>query len=401
MKVKIEKLDNYGRGICYIDDKITFVANALENEVVDVEIISSKSKYNVAKVIDFVEKSSKRKDADCPYYNECGGCNLLHMSYDDMLDFKKQKVKDVLLKYADLEVNPEIVPSKNEYYRNKVTLKVQGKRIGYYEESSHKLVEIKHCLLLEEAINEFLNDVHLLGINNGEIVIRANYNKELLINIKTEDKLNVPVESLKEKHKIVGILVNGEILSGEDHFLELVNNKFFQNGYESFFQVNRDINTEIFKYLDEVLIPKDCLLDLYCGVGTLGLNIAHKFNKIYGIEINGDAIKSALINKKINMASNVVYMLGDAKEVLPKIKDKISTAIVDPPRSGLDSKVLETLIKLDLEQLVYISCDAVTLARDLKLLQNKYELKEIKLFDMFPGTYHVETVVTLKGGKNA
>lgn len=401
MKVKIEKLDNYGRGICYIDDKITFVANALEKEVVDVEIISSKSKYNVAKVIDFVEKSSKRKDADCPYYNECGGCNLLHMSYDDMLDFKKQKVKDVLLKYADLEVNPEIVPSKNEYYRNKVTLKVQGKRIGYYEESSHKLVEIKHCLLLEEAINEFLNDVHLLGINNGEIVIRTNYNKELLINIKTEDKLNVPVEYLKEKHKIVGILVNGEILSGEDHFLELVNNKFFQNGYESFFQVNRDINTEIFKYLDKVLIPKDCLLDLYCGVGTLGLNIAHKFNKIYGIEINGDAIKNALINKKINMASNVVYMLGDAKEVLPKIKDKISTAIVDPPRSGLDSKVLETLIKLDLEQLVYISCDAVTLARDLKLLQNKYELKEIKLFDMFPGTYHVETVVTLKGGKNA
>ena len=136
-------------------------------------------------------------------------------------------------------------------------------------------------------------------------------------------------------------------------------------------------------------------------MGTLGLNIAHKFNKIYGIEINGDAIKSALINKKINMASNVVYMLGDAKEVLPKIKDKISTAIVDPPRSGLDSKVLETLIKLDLEQLVYISCDAVTLARDLKLLQNKYELKEIKLFDVFPGTYHVETVVTLKGGKNA
>lgn len=401
MKVKIEKLDNYGRGICYLSDKITFVPNALENEVVDIEIISNKSKYNVAKVIDFIEISSKRKVAKCPYYNECGGCNLLHMSYENMLDFKKKKVKDVLLKYANLEVNPEIVPSKSECYRNKVTLKVQDKRIGYYEESSHKLVEIKHCLLLEDAINKFLDDAHLLGINNGEIIIRTNYNNELLINIKTEDKLNIPVETLKENHKIVGILINGKIVSGEDHFLELVNQKFFQNGYESFFQVNRDINTAIFKYLDAVLIPKGCLLDLYCGVGTLGLNVANKFDKVYGIEINSDAIKNALINKKINMSSNVIYMLGDAKEVLPKIKDKITTAIVDPPRSGLDINVVETLINLDLEQLVYISCDAITLARDLKFLVTKYKLEEIKLFDMFPGTYHVETVVTLKRCTNA
>jgi 23S rRNA (uracil1939-C5)-methyltransferase len=396
-EVNIEKLDNQGRGICYLNNKITFVENALPGEKVKITITKENKKFNEAIVIEYIEKSTQRVESPCPYFNICGGCELLNLSYKNTCNYKKEKLEGILSKYANIKTDIEIIESKNSLnYRNKITLKVEKGQYGYYENKSHKLIEIKECLLAEPAINKFILDISKLNIKNGEVTIRSNYNSELLIWIKTKEQINPDIPYLKSKHKIAGIIINDKAIDGDQTFIEIINHQLFTVSYDSFFQINRDICSKLFELVNKHIKDYETILDLYCGVGTLGINATKKAKKAFGIEIVKNAILNAITNSKINKRDNIYYMLGDVSECLPKIKDKVDTIIVDPPRAGLDKKTIETIINFKSNKIIYISCDPMTLARDLKELSPYYNVIEIKGMDMFCFTQHVETFCVLE-----
>ncbi len=397
MEVKIEKLDNQGRGIAYVNDLITFIPNALPEEIVDIQITKENKKYQEGKVIKYIKESSKRIKSICPYFDICGGCELLNLSYQDTLDYKKEKLESILSKYANINTSIEIIPSTNNIcYRNKVTLKVMNYKIGYYESSSHKLVEIDNCLLAEKPIQEIIPDLKYLKVKNGEIVLRSNYNNELLIVINSKEKITPNITYLKNHHKIAGIILNNKVINGDDKFIDIINHKLFNVSYDSFFQVNRDICSKLFQLIEENTENSKVILDLYCGVGTLGIASSKTVEKAYGIEIVKNAILNAITNSKINKRNNIYYMLGDVSKNLPKIKDEIDTIIVDPPRAGLDSITKDTILKLKPEKIIYVSCDPMTLSRDIKELSKSYNVKTIKGLDMFPMTQHCESTTILE-----
>ncbi len=391
---KIEKLNDQGQGITYINNKITFVDKAIPGDEVDLKVIKESKKYNIAIPSSIIVKSADRVDEFCPYYNKCGGCQLQNMLYDNTINYKVEKVKNILKKFANININVNVIKSDiTTNYRNKITLKIKNKKIGLYEYNSNDLIEINECFIAHNAINDFIKVINNFNINNGEIVIRCNYNNELLINIISNDKITMPEF---DNLKIVGIIHNNKLIYGEDHFMELVNNKFFEVSYDSFFQVNRDITSKIFDYIRNNILKEKNVLDLYCGVGTLGINVADISNKVYGIEIVENAVLNAIKNSKINKIDNTKYMLGSAQKIIDKIDDNIDVVIVDPPRSGLTNHEIDIIKEKNVDQIIYVSCDPITLSRDLKILNSNYNIKDITLFDMFPYTYHVETVSILE-----
>ena len=393
----IEKLDNFGRGITYYNDKIVFVYNALPQEIVTLNLIKETKKYYEATVKEYIKTSPNRVKPQCPYYEECGGCNLLHTTYKETLSFKKDKLSSILKKYSNIDNKIDIIPSNNELnYRNKITLKIKNSEYGYYSENTHKLVKITNCLLAESSINNFLKDINYLNIKNGEITIRSNYNNELLIHIKSKDNIKPNINYLKLNHKIVGIILNDKTIYGDSSFIEIINHLLFTISYDSFFQINRDICSKLFNIINEHINNNEVILDLYCGVGTLGINASKNAKRSYGIEIVKNAVLNAITNSKINKRNNIEYMLGDVSKCLPKIKDKIDTIIVDPPRAGLDQITKDTIIKFNPQKILYISCDPLTLARDLKELKEYYNIKSITGLDMFPYTHHCESITVLE-----
>ena len=395
-KIKIEKLDNLGRGICFLNNKITFVKNALPEEIVDIKTTKETKKFNEATVTKYYKTSPKRIAACCPNFNICGGCNLLNLSYAETIEFKKEKLRAIFHKYSNLDYKVDIIPSRKTFnYRNKITLKVINNQYGYYENSTHTLVEISECSLAEEAIKNFFPDIKQLNIKDGELTIRSNYNNELLIWIKSPTQIKPNISYLIKKHKIVGIIWNDQVLYGESSFVEIVAKKIFKVSYDSFFQINRNICEKLFSLIQKNIKNSNVILDLYCGVGSLGIAASSGTNKIYGIEIIKNAVLNSITNAKINKISNAYYLLGEVSKCLNKIEDKIDTIIVDPPRAGLDNKTIATITNFKPQKLIYISCDPITLARDLKSLEENFIVKKIVGLDMFPYTHHVETMCVL------
>lgn len=393
--VTIVKLDNYGRGITYIDGKITFVKEALPNEEVKVKIIKENKKYNIAKVIEYLNSSKERQDVDCPYYNDCDGCNLRHLSYDEACNFKIKKVEGILKKYANIERKVDIVKSSSfNNYRNKVTLKIKNSKIGYYKEKSHELICIDKCLLVKDKINDIISKLHLFKIKNGEVVIRVNYEDKVLISIKTLD--NIDKEEIIKDKDIIGIVLNDKTIYGSNYFIDKINNLSFKVSYNSFFQVNMDVASLLFLEIRKYLKGSNRVLDLYCGVGSIGLNIADKVKELYGVEVIKNAVVDANINARDNNLINANYVCGKVEDVIFKLPSDIDTIIVDPPRSGLDKKTREELLNIRANNIIYVSCDIITLSRDINEFLEVYNVDVIKCFDMFPNTYHVECVCILK-----
>ena len=397
MRLKIEKLDHQGRGIAHSDDKIVFVENALPDEIVEVQIVDETSKYKVAIVTDYIEKSSARNKSKCPYYEECGGCHLRHLSYDDTIAFKKNKLTEILQKYAGLTPNIEVVKNKNkDFYRNKVELHISNGVAGFYKKHSHDIVELDRCLNVEDAINTILRSLDFFHLSEALMIIKCNYNGEIIIAIESHEEPHIDVEILREKVKLVGIIYNGETYFGADHYIEMAGGLLFKETYNSFFQVNRYMTEQLFAIVKSFLKPNSTVLDMCCGVGTLSLLAARVVKKVYGIEIVENAIKDAIINARMNKIENVEFMLGDAFENAGKIVDSIDTIVVDPPRSGLSPEGINNILTITPQSIIYISCDPVTLSRDLKILSTQYDVKKVYLLDMFSYTYHLENICILE-----
>lgn len=398
-KVTIENLDDFGRGVSHINNKVVFVKNALPNELVEIKIYNDKKNYSEASVTKYIKISKKRKDYICPYFEKCGGCNLFHLSYENTLIFKQNKIKELLKKNKiNYNKNIEIINNiKPLYYRNKISLKIENNQIGYYEENTHKLIEIKECLIAKKSINEVIKNYKLLNLENANLTIRSNYNDEILLIIETNKKeYNIELAQLKEKIKLVGIIYNNKTIYGENFFYERINNKLFKVSYNSFFQINNNINLKLFELIKANIDKEDIVLDLYSGVGSLSLIAAGKAKQVYSIEIIKNAVLNGITNAKLNNLNNIKFMLGDVSKTVNKINNKFNTLIIDPPRKGLDKKTKEFILSVLPEKIVYISCDPNTLIRDLKILEEKYNILDYKILDMFSYSFHVESFVILK-----
>jgi len=394
--VEIIKIDDLGRGIGYIDNKIVFITNALPEEIVNINITKETKKYYEGEIIEYIKKSNKRTYPKCNYYDKCGGCNLMHMSYEMSLDYKKNKLQNILKKFGNVEADIVVLENEKEFnYRNKIELKIENNKWGYYNSKTHDFIEIKSCNLAKSSINEVINNKNLFDIKNGYITIRSNYNNEILINIKTQDEINVRIDYLKTKIKLAGIVVNDKLIYGNSYFFEKCNELLFKVNYDSFFQINENITKKMIDIIKSN-VKGENLLDLYCGVGFLSLSISPNFKNIYGVEINKNSVMDAVKNSEINNIYNSYFICGNSSNVRDKINNKIDTIIVDPPRTGLYGNTIDDILKFNALTLVYVSCNPITLARDLSILKDTYKIEKTYLLDMFTNTYHFETIVILK-----
>lgn len=388
--MKIEALDHQGRGISKYEEKVYFVENALPGEEVEIEIKKQKKNIVEAKAIKYNKKNTElRTEPLCPYYGICGGCDIMHIKNQNQ--YKLDKLNNIINKYVDnsIKIN-EVEESHDLNYRNKITLQVKNNKLGLYKKESNEIVEIDKCYLVKNKINEIIRIIKenqdLKYIN--QIIIKDM--KETMITFKTNNNINI--DYLKKY--VDSIYINDKLVYGKNKIVEQMDKYNFLISSKSFFQVNTNMATKMYNYIGSLIEKTNVIFDLYCGTGTIGIFVHDKANKVIGLEINEDAIKDAKENKKINNITNIEFYASDAANIKEKTNLKPNVIIVDPPRSGLSDKMVKDIISLNPQTLIYVSCDPMTLARDIKKLDS-YEVISIKGFNMFPNTYHVECVSLL------
>lgn len=395
MEVIITDFNHTGEGIGRIDGKIIFIPKTIPGDIVLVKDIKDFKSYYKGTVDKVITPSPDRIPPKCPYYDLCGGCDLLNINYSNQLSYKQNKVKNILKKYANIDIDLEILSSQKEYgYRNKITLQVENGKLGLYQQNSNTLVEIDECLLVSTNVNNLIkiikNNLDLSLVSN--IMIREYKDNLMLQFIGNINKSNV-INQLSKYTKV--IYLNDLLLYGDKNLEVKLGNYKYKVSPSSFFQVNYESATKLYDKIIEYLGPdNNKVLDLYCGTASIGIYISNYCKEITGIEINSSSVKDANENIKLNNLNNIKVLKGDVGKLLTT-KDKYDAIIVDPPRSGLDKKTKETLLKIKSKKIIYVSCDPITLARDLNTLKELYDIKDITLVDMFPNTYHVESVVWL------
>ncbi len=400
MKVEIKKLDHFGRGITFINGKIGFVENALPGEQVEIEIENSSKKYFTGKVIHYDQISPNRITPICPYANFCGGCDLQHLSYAEENRQKTQKVKELIEHFANLdkELVEEIIEQIEYHYRNKITFHSKDKKLGFYQKNTHEVIPIDKCFLANQKINKLIPSLKKIVTKNivEKIIIRTS-NDEKKVMMKITGKIK-DVSDIEKK--LDCLMINEKIKKGENIKTKIGKKEYFLS-IDSFFQVNQILTEKLYQEVLTVVKTNHSkkVLDLYCGVGTIGLFISDEVEKVIGIDYSKDNIKNANQNKKLNQAQNIQFICDKVEHVIDSIQEQIDLVIVDPPRAGLFEKTIEEIKRISPQNLIYISCDPVTLARDLKSLTKIFEVNTIKPYNMFPRTYHVECVCLLSRKK--
>lgn len=395
---EILKLDHLGRGIVKVNGKTVFILHSTIGDIVKIKIIKENKKYSIGVVKEFVKKSELRKNNYCPYSDICGGCSIGNLIYEEQLKYKEEKIKNIFDKYLkqELKINP-IIYANDLGYRNKITLHVRNKKVGLYKEESNEIIEIEKCILVSENINKLIERVRLFIKNTQndieKVTIRYTNKNESMINFIG----SVDLEEVKKYFSdITSIVVNNKII-GEKYITEELGKYNFKMSYESFFQVNRfntiNLYNEVYRILKEKKYKK--LLDLYCGTGTITIFNHEIASEVVGIEQVKTAIDAANINKNTNNITNIKFIDSKVDEVIDQFND-IDCIITDPPRSGMDNKTIDNIIRINPKDIIYVSCDPMTLVRDLNRLSKYYLVKEITPVDMFPNTYHVETVCVLE-----
>lgn len=400
MEVVIEKMNHQAMGIAKINGKVVFVPKVIIGDIVDIDIVKEYKNYSIGRVNKIIKKSAKRVDVLCPYYDICGGCSISAYTYQDELEYKVNNVIDIF-KRNDIDIKPNIIKSDNRYgYRNKITLQVSNGIIGLYEEDSNKIVDVDKCLLVSDKLNEIIDIIKKnINVNKcSKIVIRDTYYGVMIIFygsvnseevIKYLDNKVVSIYTYDNKYKCI---------YGEKYLYEMIGEYKYRISPDSFFQVNSGTVNKLYNKVVEYAIEnekKDNLVDLYCGTGTIGIYLSKYFNNIIGIELNKQAVEDAKENARINDVNNIEFYAGDVGKIIND-QIKADVIVVDPPRSGLDKRTKDILLKIKANKIVYVSCNPLTLARDIKELDNGYDLGDITLVDMFPNTHHVETVCVLE-----
>jgi len=395
------------------EGKVIFVPYALPGEKVTAEVIEDKRRFARARLLEVHDPSPDRVVPSCPFFDKCGGCQWQHASYPAQLAFKRAIVRDQLVrlgKFPDPPVRDTIASPDSWHYRNHVQLAVdhQG-RLGFRAATSRRIVPVDECLLLHPLLDELFlaldlgSDADLpplrrlslrAGINTGDQMIVF----ETVGDEPPQLEVDVPVSCAMLLED--GTPVN---LIGYNHITERVAGRTFRISAGSFFQVNTPQAETLIRLVAEYLAPNgsETLLDAYCGVGTFGLTLAGEVAHVIGVERAPAAVEDFRINAED--VENVAILPGVLEEVLPGLEVPVDLAVVDPPRSGVHSDALAALIRLAPQRIVYVSCDPATLARDGRVLAGAgYELVVVQPVDMFPQTYHVETVsLWVKGRRDA
>ncbi len=430
-----------GEGIAKINNYTIFIPGAIKGEKVKILILKTKTSYAYAKVLEIIEKSTSRAIVDCSTYCRCGGCNLRHIKYQNSLILKRDIVQNLVNKMLkeNVEVKKTIGMENPVHYRNKAQYPVgrnkDGKIItGVYAKRTHNIISIEECAIhtkisqkIAKWIIEFMrkNNIEPYDEKQGKGIIRhivikvAIYTNEVMCilvtnkrNIPKENKLvNELLQEFKEIKTIVknintkntNVILGQEnvVLYGNGYIEDKLGDFMFKISPMSFYQIN-PIQTEILYNLAiefAKLNKNDIVLDLYCGIGTIGIFASKKVKQVYGIEIVKDAIIDAKENARINGINNIEFYCGDVEKVLDEIvsnKKVIPNVIfVDPPRKGLDETTIQNILNYKAERVIYISCNPATLVRDLQKLEEEYTVKVLQPVDMFPYTSHVECVAVL------
>lgn len=384
MYVKCERLDYFGRGVGYSGGKVIFVYDLLPSEEAVVKVILDKKKYMVGEVLEYKVKSDVRKCSKC-LYKKCG-CHLDNMNYENTLEFKKNKVLDVLKRFCGIEISElKIIPSDSIYgYRNKITLKVKSGKLGYFKNGSNELIEIDRCLIASDKINDIIS-----------ILRKEDLSKVREIVIRDFSPIMVSIDGIMDISKLSGvsIFMNGKVYGTDMSLATLGDYKFYAT-FDSFFQVNSGVCLKLYNKVLEYAGCGDTVVDLFCGCGTISTFLSKNFKRVIGIEINSSAVKCANNSLSLNKINNVQYFCGDANKLLKGLNS--DCLVVDPARRGLSKDGILNILKLKPKKIVYVSCNIMSFTRDFKELSKYYNLEDITLFDMFPWTYHVESVCLLR-----
>lgn len=394
--IEITDFDHNGKGIGRLNDKIAFVKGAIPGEIVDIKILKEKKKFIEASINKFIKKSPNRIESPCKYYDKCGGCDLLHINYIDQLKFKENKIKNIITKYLNnnIKINKIVFDDCNFYYRNKITFQVNNGTLGLFEEESNTIIKIDKCLLCNEKINSIIPHLNKLNLKNiNKIVCRVS--NTIMITIEAYND-SIDIEPIKVFCDSIYLKINGvyKLVYGNPYIINNIGKFKFLISPDSFFQVNNKVCEKLYDKIKNY-INQDSVLDLYCGTGTIGIYVSNNCKKVIGIEINKYAIEDANKNKNLNNVNNIEFICGDSGKCINNIKFKPDIIIVDPPRSGLNLETITNILNINSKRIIYVSCDPMTLVRDLKILNEKYDIIEITPFDMFPNTKHVECICLL------
>lgn len=443
-----------GEGIGKVDGFTLFVKDALIGDVAEVKVMKAKKNYGYARLMKLVTPSPDRVEPLCPVARQCGGCQIQALSYAKQLEFKNRKVRGNLIRiggFAEAFVDEIMEPicGMNDpfHYRNKAQYPVgtdkEGNLIaGFYAGRTHQIISNLDCVLgadvNKEILTRILNYMREFGITAYEeetgkglvrhVLIRYGFTtKEIMVclvingtQLPYKEKLAAVLSEIEGMTSITysvnqentNVIMGKDIypIWGQNYITDYIGNVKYQISPLSFYQVN-PVQTEVLygqalAYAD--LTGNEMVWDVYCGIGTISLFLAQKAKKVYGVEIVPQAIEDAKRNAEINEIDNAEFFVGKAEEVLPQYFQEYArlhsgehvradVIVVDPPRKGCEESVLETMVNMEPERIVYVSCDSATLARDLKYLcANGYELKKVRAVDMFPHTGHVETVCLLQ-----
>ncbi|XJZ27898.1 23S rRNA (uracil(1939)-C(5))-methyltransferase RlmD [Bacillota bacterium Lsc_1132] len=438
----IKRLGINGEGVGYFKKQVVFVPGALPGEEVVVEATKIHPKFAEAKVKKIRIQSPYRVKPFCPVYEQCGGCQLQHLRYDQQLKEKRDIVIQALERHTKLNIGSldirETIGMDNPWgYRNKSSFQLAEKNgkvlAGLYGLNSHQLINIDHCAVQHGQTNEatavvkkILEDLHIpiynersrkgivrtivtrVGVQTGELqVVLITTQKEL----PKKDLLIQEIQKRLPKVQSIVQNINGqktslifgdetEALAGREFIQETLGDLQFELSARTFFQLNPVQTVTLYDEVKKAaaLTGKEKVVDAYCGVGTIGLWLADQAAEVRGMDIIPESIEDAKKNAKRHGFTNTKYVPGKAEEVLPKWVKKgwrPDVVIVDPPRTGCDHQLLQTILKVQPKKVVYVSCNPSTLAKDIQTLSQKYEVKYIQPVDMFPQTASVEAVTEL------
>ena len=445
-----------GKAMGKIDNQVVFVPMTVPGDVVDVQVRKHHRRYMEATVVRFVEKSPLRTEPFCEHFGVCGGCKWQSLPYEEQLKQKRQQVEDQLVRIGHLNI-PEVLPclgsERTREYRNKLEFTFADKRWLTYEEISQggdiepmpavgfhipgcfdKVLDINKCHLQVDLSNRIRLATKQFCLDNGysfhnaraheglmrTMVIRTASTGEVMVivvfNEDNKERINALMSYLKSEFPEITSLIyminekwNDSLgdrepicFAGKDHIIEEMEGLKFKVGPKSFYQTNSEQAYELYKVTREFadLKESDTLYDLYTGTGTIANFCARRAKKVVGVEYVKEAIDDAKINSEINNIDNTTFYAGDMKDVLSdefvERNDRPDVIILDPPRAGVDERVLEVIKRAAPERMVYVSCNPSTQARDLALLDDMYEILAVQPVDMFPHTHHVENVVKLR-----
>jgi 23S rRNA (uracil1939-C5)-methyltransferase len=452
--VSIIDIAEEGKGVGKTNDFVLFVDKAIPGDIADVQIYRKKKNFAEGKIIQLIHASEFRTEAFCEHFGTCGGCKWQHMTYDAQLQFKQKAVAGALGHLAKIDVSDmlPIVPSpEDKYYRNKLEYTFSNKRwlndgenrtdepmnmdaLGFHIPGRFdKILDVKHCYLQADPSNDIRNSVRDFAKQQGisfydlkahegalrNLIIRTSSTGELMVIVvfayPTEEEINSLMRSIDNKFPQITSLLyivnqkkndtifDQEVIAwrGPEYIYEEMEGIRFRIGPKSFYQTNSIQALKLYEIAREFadFSGDELVYDLYTGAGTIANFIAGKVKEVVGVEYVPTAIEDAKINSAINHITNTKFYAGDMKDVLNADfvaeHGKPDVIITDPPRAGMHPDVVNRLMEIEAEKIVYVSCNAATQARDLLVLKEKYDTVKIQPVDMFPHTQHVENVVLL------